>query len=126
MKIRLIRAKGRRCAALSTEMTMALAILASTVIPLSFSFMLEARIVKDAYQDAVAMEIVDGEMEILAAGAWTAASIGEHPYPVTAESARNLPPGQFLLTRARDRIQLEWRPERVGKGHIQRREVLLP
>ena len=54
------------------------------------------------------MEIIDGELEILAAGGWHDISEGAHPYAVHANSVANLPPGQFLLTRAGNRLRLEW------------------
>jgi len=54
------------------------------------------------------MEIVDGEIEILAAGPWRGIPEGSRPYTVHANAAANLPPGQFLLTRAGNHLRLEW------------------
>jgi len=90
------------------EMVMAMAILIFAMLPLGFSANSDARLFRATYQRAVAMEIVDGEMEILAVGAWRNVAEGAHPYTVHADAAANLPPGQFLLTRTGQHLCLEW------------------
>ena len=106
---------------LTTELMVAMAILVSTVLPLGYSLILETRYLRASYQRAVAMEIVDGEMEILAAGEWRSFPEGTHPYPVRVAAATNLPPGQFQLTRTVDHLRLEWRPDRrKGMGVVVR------
>lgn len=96
---------------LLTEMAIALAILGAVLLPLAFTFRQEMRLAKAAYARAVAMEIVDGEMEVLAAGEWRAYTPGEHRYRVTAGAATNLPPGEFVLTLGESRAKLEWVPQ---------------
>jgi len=113
--------KAREAAALTTELIIALAILASTMIPLSFSFLREQKLLKNYYQRAVAMEIVDGEMEILQAGEWKTFPEGTQPYKTTANAAKNLPNGNFMLTKQGDQLRLEWKSKSVkvireGKG----------
>ena len=90
------------------ELTMAMAILVIAMLPLAFSVNSDARLFRATYQRAVAMEIVDGEIEILAAGAWRNFPEGAHPYSVSARAAANLPAGQFQLTRAGQHLRLEW------------------
>ena len=53
---------------LLTEMVVAMAILVVAVLPLAYSIISEQRLLRTYYQRAVAMEIVDGEMEALVAG----------------------------------------------------------
>jgi hypothetical protein len=72
------------------------------------------------------MEIVDGEMEFLHAGAWRNYLDGEQPYKISARAATNLPPGAFFLTRSTSGLRLEWRPTRKGSGGKIAREVALP
>jgi hypothetical protein len=91
-----------------TEMVMAMAILVIAMLPLSFSVNSDAKLFRATYQRAVAMEIVDGEIEILAAGEWRNFPEGAHPYTVHANAAANLPPGQFQLTRTGQHLRLEW------------------
>jgi hypothetical protein len=97
----------------------AMAILVIAVLPLGYSLIVDARFLHASYQRAVAMEIVDGEMEILAAGEWRSFPEGTHPYPVHAAAATNLPPGEFQLTREGNHLRLEWKPnQRIGAGTI--------
>jgi len=74
---------------------------------------------------AVAMEIVDGEMEVLAAGEWRAYPAGSHDYQVRAGALTNLPPGRFLLTIQPPKVRLEWRPQAKDNGGAIMREAVL-
>jgi hypothetical protein len=110
---------GNSLGMLTTELMVAMAILAIAVLPLGYSLIVDARFLHANYQRAVAMEIVDGEMEILAAGEWHSLPEGTHSYPVHAAAAANLPPGQFQFTRAGNHLRLEWNPDqRRGVGAV--------
>ena len=111
---------------LSIELAVAMAILAATLIPMSYAFLHERQLSRACYYRAVAMEIVDGEIELLRAGEWRAFAEGSNSYSTRAESARNLPPGRFVLTREGKRLRLEWLPEKRKKGGRVSREVTLP
>ena len=112
-------------AALVTECLIAIAILGIAMIPLSYSFVHEAKLCRAYYYKALALEIIDGEMEVLMAGEAKAWPAGEHTYPVLAASATNLPPGNFTLRRDNDRLRLEWMPKSRNHGGKVTREVLL-
>jgi hypothetical protein len=118
------RAESRR-AALITELVVAMAILALVILPLSYGFWHEAKLTRAYYHRALAMEIVDGEMEVLAAGEWRAYREGTQVYPVALASSTNLPPGEFVLTIQPPLLRLAWQPR--GKGSINSvvREVTL-
>jgi hypothetical protein len=120
------RSPCRQRAALTTDLIVAMAILALTTLPLSFAFVREMKLCRNYYYLAVAMEIVDGEMEILAGGEWRASPNGAAPYPVRADAATNLPPGQFRLTRTDRTLRLEWLPEKRSKGIKVAREWQMP
>lgn len=107
------------------DMLCALGLLAAALLPLSVSFYSDQKVLRTHYQHAVAMEIVDGEMEILRAGEWRAWREGVHVYPIKAASAKSLPPGQFTLTRTGQTVRLEWTPEKRGAGRPVVREVRL-
>lgn len=112
--------------ALSTEFMVALAMLFLMTIPLIGSWMAEARAVRGSYFRAVAMELVDGEIECLAAGGWRNLQEGAQPYTVRAAAATNLPPGAFTATLQERTLRLEWKPaRRLGSGQIVR-TVQLP
>ena len=108
---------------LMIELMVAMALFTSAVIPLAYSIMSERRYARASYQRAVAMEIVDGELEVLAAGEWRTFSNGIHPYRVHALALTNLPPGQFQLTVQPELIRLEWRPAIKQHGGAVVREV---
>jgi hypothetical protein len=116
-------AYSNRRAALNIEMAVAISILAVAVLPLAYLFAHEGKLLRAYYRNAVAIEILDGEMEVLAAGEWRRFADGRHDYAVTARAATNLPPGRFLLTRDTKKLRLEWLPE---KGTALHREVALP
>ena len=98
------------------ELMTALAILVTILLPLGLSFVDEQHVCRVYYWRAVAMEAVDGEMEVLAAGEWHAFAEGVTAYAVPAESAKHLPPGKFTLTVHGSRLRLEWRPEKSRFG----------
>jgi len=108
------------------EMVVAMAILVIAVLPLGYAAASTAKRLRASYQRAVAMEIVDGEMEILAAGEWRAFPEGVQTYAVQAKAAANLPAGQFQFTRAGNHIRLQWSSnEKRGIGVVVR-EVTVP
>lgn len=116
----------RRRGSISVELTVALGLLVAAVLPLSVSFLRDALALRGQYHRAVALEIVDGEMEILAAGEWRAFPPGRHVYPVRAGAATNLPPGAFTLTVTSNRLRLVWQPAARGQGGPVAREISRP
>ena len=116
---------NRERATLITELLVAMALLTGALLPLAYSVRSEKRLARASYQRAVAMEIVDGEMEILAAGEWRAYPAGSHDYQVRAGALTNLPPGRFVLTIQPPRVRLEWRPEAKDNGGAIVREAVL-
>jgi len=110
MVIRTARLGARQLGFLTTELLVAMALLVSALLPVAYSIASERRLARAYYQRAVAMEIVDGEIEVLAAGEWRAFTPGTHEYHVQAGSMTNLPPGHFLLTVQNDKVRLEWQP----------------
>ena len=111
---------------LLTEMTVAVGLMAVVLIPLTVGFFKEAKQMRNLYREAVAMEIVDGEMEILAAGGVEGISAGNQPYAINAAAATNLPPGKFTLTREGKTLRLEWQANEPLEHLRVDREILLP
>ncbi|HWX23256.1 MAG TPA: hypothetical protein VN578_25415 [Candidatus Binatia bacterium] len=93
------------------ELLVAIALLAGALLPIAYSISSEKHYARALYQRAIAMEIVDGEIEALAAGQWRAFTNGVQEYPIHAGAATNLPPGRFWLTLHDSMVRLEWRPE---------------
>jgi hypothetical protein len=110
---------------LMVDLVVGMAILTLAIMPLAFSFARERQMLRVEYLHAVAVEIVDGEMEILAAGAARDYPEGAQVYPVHAAAAASLPPGHFQLTRTGNHLRLEWTPEeRAGIGAVIREITL--
>jgi len=103
------------------DLFVGVAILALAIMPLAYSYVRETRLLRAEYFRGVAMEIVDGEMEILAAGEWREVPDGSQPYPVHAGAVANLPPGRFQLTKTGNHLRLEWTANsRQGIGTVVR------
>lgn len=106
---------------LEMDLVVAVALLGLVIIPAGFSYAHEQKALRADYYRAVANEVVDGEMEILAAGDWKEYSEGSHAYAVHAGAAKNLPAGHFKLTRTGNHLRLEWSPNaREGIGAVVR------
>lgn len=119
----MVRRLQRERGSLMIELVMAISILAALLIPLAYSFAGQQRLCRVYYWRAVAMEIVDGEMEVLAAGGWHAYHEGAQPYTVTAEAGKNLPPGKFVLSVHDRQLRLEWKPDSPRSGAPVAREA---
>jgi hypothetical protein len=103
------------------DLVVAMAILSMAIVPLGFSFARERQALKIEYLHSVADEIVDGEMEILAAGDWENFPDGAQSYTVHANAAAKLPQGHFQLTKTGNHLRLEWTPDkRQGIGAVVR------
>jgi hypothetical protein len=108
--------QARQHGLLQADLLVAMAIIVVAMIPLCTGFLTEQKVLRSHYWHAVAMEIVDGEMEILVAGEWRNLPEGSQTYPVKAGAAKNLPPGKFTLTRTGKTLRLEWMPDKGGSG----------
>ena len=101
------------------DLFVGMAILAVAILPLAFSYVRETRFLRAEYFRGTAMEIVDGEMEVLAAGEWRDFPEGAQPYTVHARAVANLPPGHFQLTKTGQHLRLEWTSDqRQGIGTV--------
>jgi hypothetical protein len=116
--------RSRQHGSLMIELLVAMAILSTILLPIAYSIAAERRFARAVYYRAVAMEIVDGEMETLAAGGWRAFTNGVLEYPVHCYAATNLPPGRFTLMLTDEKLRLEWRPKVKQHGGPVVREVL--
>jgi len=111
---------------LEVDLMVGLAILTLAVVPLGYSFARERQVLKMEYCRSVAGEIVDGEIEILAAGAGRELPDGTQAYTVHAQAAASLPPGHFQLTKTGNHLRLEWNADtKRGIGTVSR-ETSMP
>lgn len=108
------------------ELTAAVGILIVVTAGFAAAIHTDAKVLRACYYRAVAIELVDGEMERLAAGEWQAYGQGTHRFSVEADAAQNLPDGAFVLTVQGKTLRLVWTPDQQGKGGRVVREVMLP
>ena len=107
------------------DLIVGMVILTLAIMPLAFSFAREQQLLRAEYFRAVAVEIVDGEMEILAAGEWRNFPDGPQVYTVHANTAAHLPPGHFKLTKIGQHLRLEWLSDkRQGIGAVVRETTI--
>lgn len=111
---------------LMIEFLVAMALVMGALLPLAYSFAKEKRLARALYQRAIAMEIVDGELEVLAAGGWQAFTNGVSTIPLHAQAATNLPPGRLVLIRADRKLTVEWIPAIRQHGGAVTRTITLP
>jgi len=105
---------------LMAEFSAAIAIFALVVFTSAAPAAMEQALVRRETSRAVAMEIVDGEMEILAAGAWRKYGVGTHEYAVPHASTKALPPGRFVLAVTDSKVSLEWHELKANGREIMR------
>ncbi len=120
MVIQCFQKKMRQRGALMAELLVAMTLLVGAILPIGYSIRSEKNLARAYYERAVAMEIVDGEMEILAAGGWRNFSPGTQEYSVQANAAANLSDGKFLITVSSNLVRLEWQPEKQHGGPVVR------
>ncbi|HVV00968.1 MAG TPA: hypothetical protein VHH88_06370 [Verrucomicrobiae bacterium] len=106
---------ARQSASLMIELTVAMVLITGALLPIAYSFASEKRLAIGMYQRAVATEMVDGEMEVLAAGEWRRFPPGQRVLPMRGSAATNLPPGKLVLMIQTNHLRLEW--ETAGKKH---------
>jgi hypothetical protein len=114
-----------RAGFLETDLVIAVAILVVALLPLAYSFVADQRNLRVASERAAAMQLVDGEMELLAAGSWRQFPPGTNVITLTGNATANLTTNRALLIIETNVIRLEWRPaRRASTGII--REVQRP
>ncbi len=107
------------------ELLVAIALLTGALLPIAFSIGSEKRLARTIYERAIAMEIVDGELEVLATGEWKALGPGSHAYHPKGAALVNLPQGEFFVRIDPAKIRLEWISAKNPKHAAVVREVAI-
>jgi hypothetical protein len=100
----------QRRGSLQMDCLVALGLLMTVVLPLAYGFLHSQRLMRQTYQRAVVVELIDGELEVLARGEWRAFPLGTVDYPLRGGALTNVPPGRFILTRTAQLCRLDWQP----------------
>ena len=123
MVIRATDKQDRNRGSLMIELLVAMALLGAALLPVAYSVASEKRVARACYQRALADELVDGELEVLAAGEWRSFKPGTQPYQARGGAMTNLPPGRLRLTLQPGTVRLEWQPAVKDHGGPVVREV---
>ena len=110
---------------LQIDLIVGLAILSIAILPLGYSFQRERKALQVECYRSVINELVDGEMEILAAGAAKNLPDGSQTLAVQSRAAEKLPAGHFQLTKSQNHLHLEWQAdEKCGIRPVVRETTL--
>ncbi len=112
---------ARRRAFLQLDVAIALTVLTLVFIPLSVSSSGGLDLARRHYFEAVALQLIDGEMDVLLAGERRKYTLGEYGITPVGEAVQNLPEGKFVLTVKQKQLTLTWVPTKQAKwGRVER------
>ena len=121
MNIRRTTRSAKRLAFLQLDVAIAITVLALVFIPLSVSSSGDLDLARRHYFEAVALQLIDGEMDVLLAGERRKYTTGEHRITPVGEAVQNLPEGEFVLTVHDQKLTLAWVPTKRAKwGRVER------
>ena len=121
MNIRPTTRLANRLAFLQLDVAVAITVLALVFIPLSVSSSGDLDLARRHYFEAVALQLIDGEMDVLLAGERRKYTTGEHRITPVGEAVQNLPEGEFVLTVHDQKLTLAWVPPKRAKwGRVER------
>ena len=121
MNIRPTTRLAKRLAFLQLDVAIALTVLALVFIPLSMSSSGGLDLTRRHYFEAVALQLIDGEMDVLLAGERRKYTTGEHRIKPVGDAVQNLPEGEFVLTVHDQKLTLAWVPTKRAKwGRVER------
>jgi hypothetical protein len=111
---------------LEVDLLVGMAILTIAIVPLGYAFSRERLALRNEYCRSVINEIVDGEMEILAAGAARNLPDGPQLLAISSRATEKLPAGHFQLTKTGAHLRVEWLPDAKCGVSAVARETSLP
>lgn len=112
---------GRRRGGILMELLVALALLALVLLPLAGGFAGQRRMAKQLSQRLVLTELIDGEMEFIAAGRWRRFTEGTNTLEIEMPPGFLPPPGRTFVIRNVNHFKVVWEPEtRLAIGRIER------
>ena len=121
MNIRPTTRLTNRLAFLQLDVAVAITVLALVFIPLSVSSSGDLDLARRQYFEAVALQLIDGEMDVLLAGERRKYTPGEHQIKPVGEAVQNLPEGEFVLSVQDQKLILAWVPKKLVKwGRVDR------
>ncbi len=121
MKLRMSKCLVRRLAFIQLDVAVAIVILMLVFIPLTVTSSSKLDLARRHHVEAVVLQLIDGEIDVLLAGEQEKYNFGEHRITPAGEAAEDLPKGEFILTLKEKQLSLAWVPVKLAKwGRIER------
>ncbi len=103
------------------DVMVAIVILMLVFIPLTVTSSSKLDLARRHHVEAVVLQLIDGEIDVLLAGEHEKYNFGEHRITPAGEAAEDLPKGDFILTLKKKQLSLVWIPVKQAKwGRIDR------
>ena len=103
------------------DVMVAIVILMLVFIPLTVTSSRKLDLARRHHVEAVVLQLIDGEIDVLLAGEHKKYNFGEHRITPAGEAAEDLPKGDFILTLKKKQLSLVWIPVKQAKwGRIDR------
>ena len=121
MKLRMSKCLVKRLAFIQLDVAVAIVILMLVFIPLTVTSSSKLDLARRHHVEAVVLQLIDGEIDVLLAGEQEKYNFGEHRITPAGEAAGDLPKGEFILTLKEKQLSLAWVPIKLAKwGRIER------
>jgi len=107
------------------DVVLAVSILILLFIPFGVTSSGKLDLARRQHFEAVALQMIDGELDVLLAGERQKYPLGEHKITPPGEAVKTLPVGEFILIVKEKQLSLAWVPEKGAKWGRVEREVTL-
>ena len=110
---------AKHLAFIQLDLMLAVSILMLLFIPFGVTSSGKLDLARRQHFEAVALQMIDGELDVLLAGERQKYPLGETP---PGEAVKTLPVGEFILIVKEKQLFLAWVPEKEAKwGRVERR-----
>ena len=116
---------AKRLAFVQLDVALAVSILLLVFIPFSVTSSSKLDLARRQHFKAVALQMIDGELDVLMAGERQKYIPGEHKITPPGEAVKTQPVGEFILTVQENPRTIAWVPEKEAKWGRVEREVTL-
>ena len=121
MKLQPTTRLAKRLAFIQMDVVLGIALLLLVFIPFSVTSSGELDLARRQQFQAVALQMIDGEMDVLLAGERQKYAAGEHTITPPGEAVQSLPEGKFVLTVGEKELTLAWTAVKQAKwGRVER------
>ena len=116
---------AKHLAFIQLDLMLAVSILMLLFIPFGVTSSGKLDLARRQHFEAVALQMIDGELDVLLAGERQKYLLGEHKITPPGEAVKTLPVGEFILIVKEKQLYLAWVPEKEAKWGRVEREVTL-